>query len=257
MWLMHQMLYSLWLLGVASLWRMVPVCCPLLRVDQGVFAWHQRGYLHRDLKPRNLRQTTKGDAVIIDADAAKRIEDCKKGKIHRTQAVSGTTGYIDPLVESGTYDWSPAAEVWTLGTTLKEVCETVHGVGCVPFNSVMQCIVVHDLPFCCVFGNVYVGWMYVRVNVWCVCNWCHWWFSFRQTANTFNCLRGDPLRKVASLLTCNLASHRPCLGALLGKKCRTSNTVVCDGSAPDKCLYGSSIDAPRLTDLFHATATNR
>ena len=85
---------------------------------QGVFEWHQRGYLHRDIKPDNVRVNAEGDVVIIDANIATPISKCAHGKVTRKRKAAGTTGFMDPLVESGVYDWSPAAEVWNVGLML-------------------------------------------------------------------------------------------------------------------------------------------
>jgi len=89
--------------------------------QQGIFEWHQRGYLHRDLKPENVRVNAEGDVVIIDADIAKHISKCKSGKVMWGRKAAGTPGFIDPLVESGVYDWNPAAEVWNVGLMLQHV----------------------------------------------------------------------------------------------------------------------------------------
>ena len=85
---------------------------------QGVFEWHQRGYLHRDIKPDNVRVNAEGDVVIIDANIATPISKCAHGKVTTKRKAAGTTGFMDPLVESGVYDLSPAAEVWNVGSML-------------------------------------------------------------------------------------------------------------------------------------------
>ena len=97
--------------------------------QQGVFEWHQRGYLHRDIKPDNVRVSATGDVVIIDANIAKRISKCARGKVMWKHRAAGTPGFMDPLVKHGVYDWSPAAEVWSVGFMLEDVRRcTVSGV---------------------------------------------------------------------------------------------------------------------------------
>ena len=98
------------------------VCFCACLCEQGVFEWHQRGFLHRDIKPDNVRVTAKGDIVIIDANIAKAISKCTPGKVSWKHEAAGTPGCMDPLVENGVYDWSPAAEVWSVGFMLESVC---------------------------------------------------------------------------------------------------------------------------------------
>ena len=88
---------------------------------QGVFEWHQRGYLHRDIKPDNVRVNGEGDVVIIDANIAKPISKCAVGMVMWKGKAAGTPGFMDPLVADRVYDWSPAAEVWSLGFMLNDV----------------------------------------------------------------------------------------------------------------------------------------
>ena len=86
--------------------------------------WHRRGYVHRDIKRLNLRITSDGDVVIIDANIAKRIADCwvgRRGMFADGEEAAGTPGYRDPLVESGDRDWAPNTEAWSVGEALKEV----------------------------------------------------------------------------------------------------------------------------------------
>ena len=90
-------------------------------VAQGVFEWHQRGYLHRDIKPDNVRVDAKGNVVIIDANVAKAIDKCKRGKVMWKRKAAGTPAFMDPLVRDGVYDWSPSAELWSLGFMLESV----------------------------------------------------------------------------------------------------------------------------------------
>ena len=49
--------------------------------------------------------------------------------------------------------------------------------------------------------------------------------------------------KLCELLQRSVPEERPCLGAILGRKCRDANERVCDGTAPDACLYKSQCTA--------------
>ena len=97
---------------------------------QGVLEWHRRGYVHRDIKPLNLRVTADGDVVIIDANIAKRIDACMVGEQPRFESdehAAGTPDFRDPLVESGVRDWAPNTEAWSVGQALRAVREASSG----------------------------------------------------------------------------------------------------------------------------------
>ena len=53
---------------------------------------HEKGFIHRDVKPEHVLLTAKGELFLIDLDAAMRIEPQKKND---TQLL-GTTGYAAP-----------------------------------------------------------------------------------------------------------------------------------------------------------------
>ena len=99
-----------------------------------MLAWHRRGYLHRDIKPDNLRVTAGGDVVIIDANIAKRIDKCwvdERDGFKGDEYASGTKGFMDPLVRDGIRDWAPNTEAWSVGETLKKVRRAEHRVAVV------------------------------------------------------------------------------------------------------------------------------
>ena len=62
--------------------------------------------------------------------------------------------------------------------------------------------------------------------------------------NISNKLRHS-MHSLARRMMSKEASQRPCLGTLLGLKCRSSNTHVCDGTGTD-CLYGSAVSRSEL-----------
>ena len=186
---------------------------------QVVFQWHQRGYLHRDIKPDNVRVDAKGNVVIIDANVAKAIDKCKRGKVMWKRKAAGTPAFMDPLVRDGVYDWSPSAELWSLGFMLESV-RRQHATSA-PF------------PPCCIscFGS----------HLSCDRAW--------QLAGVLkNPKWRTNLGRVAFGLMRSEPSQRPCLGMLMGRKCRPENARVCDGTAPAECLYGSAVSI----DMFRA-----
>jgi eukaryotic-like serine/threonine-protein kinase len=77
----------------------------MLAVCAGVFAAHESGVVHRDLKPQNifLAKTPLGEVVpkVLDFGISKRIDDDVKGGLTHSGAVMGTTHYLSPEQVSG------------------------------------------------------------------------------------------------------------------------------------------------------------
>ena len=77
----------------------------LLAVCAGVFAAHESGVVHRDLKPQNifLAKTPLGEVVpkVLDFGISKRIDDDVKSDLTHSGAVMGTTHYLSPEQVSG------------------------------------------------------------------------------------------------------------------------------------------------------------
>jgi len=78
--------------------------------------------LHYDIKPDNVQVDATGSVVIIDANIAKAIDKCKRGKVVWKRRAAGTPAFMNPLARDGVNDWSPAAEVWSLPWHGARVC---------------------------------------------------------------------------------------------------------------------------------------
>ncbi len=88
----------------------------ILQAAQGLHYAHQRGLLHRDVKPGNILVTPEGRAKVSDLGLAGFIhlaeEDPRAGKI------VGTADYLSPEQIRSPRDITPASDIYSLGCTL-------------------------------------------------------------------------------------------------------------------------------------------
>jgi tRNA A-37 threonylcarbamoyl transferase component Bud32 len=78
---------------------------------------HQRGVLHRDLKPGNILLDADGRPLVADFGLARRVED--DSSVTQSGAIVGTPSYMAPEQASGVKgSATTAADVWGLGAVL-------------------------------------------------------------------------------------------------------------------------------------------
>lgn len=91
----------------------------LAKVSRGVQHAHERGILHRDLKPGNILIDSAGEPYVCDFGLAKWLEDDRKLTV--TAAVLGTPHYIAPEQAKGSKALTTAVDIYSLGAILYEL----------------------------------------------------------------------------------------------------------------------------------------
>ncbi len=117
----------------------------LVQIARAVQFSHDRGILHRDLKPQNILITSAGIPKVADFGLAKRLEDDCIEQTH-TGDVIGTPGYMAPEQARGEKSIGPRCDVYSLGAILYCVLTgRAPFVGPTPFETIRQVLAEEPL----------------------------------------------------------------------------------------------------------------
>jgi hypothetical protein len=95
----------------------------LIKLARAVHYAHQRGIMHRDMKPSNVLLDATGEPLLTDFGLAKLLE--RDTRITRTLAMIGTPAYISPEQALGKKGLTTSVDVYGLGAVLYEMLSGV------------------------------------------------------------------------------------------------------------------------------------
>ncbi len=98
---------------------------------------HHAGFIHRDVKPKNIMITRDGTAKLADMGLARAVSDREAAEAEAGKAY-GTPYYISPEQIRGEVDVDPRADIYSLGATLYHML-----TGKVPFEGPNPSAVMH------------------------------------------------------------------------------------------------------------------
>jgi tetratricopeptide (TPR) repeat protein len=99
-----------------------------LALARALGAAHERGIVHRDVKPENILFTREGRPLLADLGLAKHFDRNAQGAsqsvdLSRSGTIRGTAGYMAPEQLEDAMRAGPAADVFALGAVLYECLE--------------------------------------------------------------------------------------------------------------------------------------
>ncbi len=109
----------------------------MIQIAESLQHAHERGLIHRDVKPKNLMITREGVAKLADMGLARAITDKEAAEAEAGKAF-GTPYYISPEQIRGEINIAPTTDIYSLGATLYHMV-----TGNVPFDGRNPSDVMH------------------------------------------------------------------------------------------------------------------
>lgn len=109
----------------------------IIQIAEALEHAHAKGFIHRDVKPKNVMITREGVAKLADMGLARAITDKEAAEAEAGKAF-GTPYYISPEQIRGEKGIGPPADIYSLGATLYHMV-----TGNVPFDGKNPSAVMH------------------------------------------------------------------------------------------------------------------
>lgn len=109
----------------------------IIQVAKALYHAHQKGLIHRDVKPKNIMITKEGVVKLADMGLARAMDDKKAAEAEAGRAY-GTPYYISPEQIRGELDIDFRADIYSLGATFYHMV-----TGRVPFDGQSPSAVMH------------------------------------------------------------------------------------------------------------------
>ncbi|HUH13377.1 MAG TPA: protein kinase [Longimicrobiales bacterium] len=82
---------------------------------------HEKGLVHRDVKPANILLSERGEPLVADFGIALAVSQAGGGRMTETGLSLGTPHYMSPEQATGERDVDPRSDVYALGCVLYEM----------------------------------------------------------------------------------------------------------------------------------------